>query len=130
MADRVRRWPAALGGCAAGAAGLLLVVGAVGLAESVLVGGQTREWCEALTDDPTVTVQERCVRERDNVNIVASDEHLVEFYYRHTGGVRYEPHPWPLSGEVEVEFGDGEVTLRNDAGMAATYPDEVFHDAR
>ena len=85
---------------------------------------------EELTDDPTVTVRERCVRERDNRNLVAPDEHLVEFYYRHTGGVRYEPHPWPLSGEVEVEFGDGEVTLRNDAGMSATYPDEVYRDAR
>ncbi|WP_084449816.1 hypothetical protein [Janibacter indicus] len=130
MADRVRRWPAALGGLAAGSVGLLLVVGAVGVAESVLAGGQTHEWCEELTDDPTVTVRERCVRERDNRNLVAPDEHLVEFYYSDTGGVRFEPHPWPLSGEVDVEFGDGSVTLRNDAGMTTTYPDEVFRDAR
>ena len=54
----------------------------------------------------------------------------MEFYYGDTGGVRFEPHPWPLSGEVEVEFGDGEVTLHNDADMTATYPDEVFRDAR
>lgn len=130
MVDRVRRWPAALGGLAAGSVGLLLVVGAVGVAESVLAGGQKQEWCEELTDDPTVTVRERCVRERDNRNLVAPDEHLVEFYYSDTGGVRFEPHPWPLSGEVDVEFGDGSVTLRNDAGMTATYPDEVFRDAR
>ena len=52
------------------------------------------------------------------------------FYYADSGGLRYEAHPWPLDGEVEVDFGDGEVTLRNDAGMSATYPDEVYRDAR
>ena len=54
----------------------------------------------------------------------------MEFYYADSGGLRYEAHPWPLDGEVEVDFGDGEVTLRNDAGMSATYPDEVYRDAR
>ena len=117
-------------GFATGVTAVLALAGAVGIAESHLVGGRTQQWCEELTDDPTVTVRERCVRERDNRNLVAPDEHLVEFYYGDTGGVRFEPHPWPLSGEVEVEFGDGEVTLRNDADMTATYPDEVFRDAR
>ena len=120
----------ALGGLATGATAVLALAGAVGIAESHLVGGRTQQWCEELTDDPTVTVRERCARERVNTNVVAPDQHVVEFYYADSGGLRYEAHPWPLDGEVEVDFGDGEVTLRNDAGMSATYPDEVYRDAR
>lgn len=128
----MRRWPAALGGVAVGAAGLAVALGGIGLAESVLTGGQTREWCEGTAgyDSPAGGPLERCVRERDNRNIVAADEHLVEFYRKDSGGGRYEPHPWPLDGEdVEVDFGEDGVTITGE-GISATYPSSVYDDAR
>lgn len=128
----MRRWPAALGGVAVGAAGLAVALGGIGLAESVLTGGQTREWCEGTKgyDSPTGGELERCVRERDNHHVVAPDEHRVEFYRKDSGGGRYEPHPWPLDGEdVEVDFAEDGVTITGE-GISATYPSSVYDDAR
>lgn len=103
------------------------------MAESVLTDGQTQEWCEGSAgyDSPTAGALERCVRERDNANLVAPDEHLVEFYREDSGGVRHEAHPWPVDGNgVKVEFGDESVTVTNDVGVRATYPNSVFDDSR
>ena len=132
VAERPRRWPYLAGGVAVGAATLALTVGAVGVVESTLIGGQTREWCEGTAgyDSPAGGPLERCVRERDNRNVVAADEHLVEFYRKDSGGERYEPHPWPLHvEEVEVDFGEDGVTITGD-GVSATYPNSVYDDAR
>lgn len=105
------------------------------MAESTLTGGQTRQWCEGTKgyDSPTGGELERCVRERDNANLVAPDEHLVEFYRKDSDGLRVEAHSWPVDGngvEVEVEFGDDDVTVINGSGVRASYPNSVFDDAR
>lgn len=110
-----------------------MALGGIGLGESVLTGGQTREWCEGTKgyDSPTGGELERCIRERDDRNLVAPDEHLIEFYRGESGGARYEPHPWPLDGdEVEVDFGENGVTVSDGAGVSATYPNSVYDDAR
>lgn len=132
MAGGRRLLPAALGGVVAGAAGLGVLLGGVGTAEAVLVGGQTQEWCEGTQGyDNNHGPVERCVRERRNVNAIASDERVVELYRAESGGVRYETHPWPLTGQdVEVSFDEDSVTVSDDHGVSATYPNSVYDDAR
>lgn len=125
-------WPAAVGGLLVGVVGLGLVLGGIGVAEDVLGGGGTREWCEGTQGyDSAHGPTERCVRERDDDNLVASDEHLIELYRAETGGDRFEVHAWPLRGEdVEVDFDEDSVTVRDGHGVSATYPNAVFDDTR
>ena len=122
----------ALGGVVGGTACLALALGSVGVAEDVLVGGQAREWCEGKRGyDSNHGPIERCVRERDDDNLVASDEHLIELYRAGSGGDRFEVHAWPLRGEdIEVDFDEDSVTVRDGHGVSATYPNTVFDDTR
>lgn len=129
---RHRRWLALLAGVVVGVGGVSLCAGAVFAAETSLTGGQTREWCEGDKgyDGPNGPL-ERCVRERDDTNLLADDEHTIEFYREDSGGDRYEAHAWPLDGDdVRVEFGDDSVTVTTAGGMTATYPNSVFDDSR
>ena len=132
MASGRRPWGWALAGVVVGAAGLGIGLGSVGVAEYVLVGGETREWCEGTKGyDSNHGPVERCVRERHETHLVADDEHVVELYRKESGGARYEVHPWPLTGQqVEVEFGDDSVTVSDGHGISATYPNSVFDDVR
>ncbi len=126
-----RPWATALGGVTVGAAGLAIVLGGVGTAEHLLVGGETREWCEGSQGyESNHGPVERCVRERSNPNLVAPDEHVVEL---HTAAAadRFETHPWPVTGQdVDVEFTAGSVTVRDEHGVSASYPSSAFDDAR
>ena len=121
-----------MAGLLTGAAGLGVAIASIGVAESVLVGGETREWCEGKQGyDSNHGPVERCVRERHETHLVADDEHVVELYRKESGGARYEVHPWPLTGQqVEVEFGDDSVTVSDGHGISATYPNSVFDDVR
>lgn len=125
-------WWAAATGVLVGAAGLGLLVVGVGTTEHLLVGGETREWCEGTKGyDSNHGPVERCVRERDETHVIASDEHVIELYRGESGGDRYEVHAWPLRGEdVEVDFAEDSVTVRDGHGISATYPNSVFDDAR
>lgn len=132
MAGGRRFLATALGGIAAGAAGLAVVLGGIGTAEHVLVGGETQEWCEGTQGyDGNHGAVERCVRERRNSNVVAADEHLVELYRAESGGDRYDVHAWPLTGQdIDVTFDDDSVTVSDGHGVSATYPNSVFDDTR
>ncbi len=125
-------WRAAVGGLLAGMAGLGLVIVTIGTAEHLLLGGETRVWCEGTRGyDGNHGPVERCVRERHDTNLVASDEHLIELYRKESGGDRYEVHAWPLRGQdVEVDFTADSVTVRDGHGVSATYPNTVFDDTR
>ena len=108
-----------MAGLLTGAAGLGVAIASIGVAESVLVGGETREWCEGKQGyDSNHGPIERCVRERANHNLIASDEHDIELYRKETGQ------------QVEVEFGDDSVTVSDGHGISATYPNSVFDDVR
>lgn len=123
---------AALGGLLAGVLSLGLALTAIGTAEYVLIGGETHEWCEGSRGyDGNHGPIERCVRERHNTNLVADDEHVIELYSKESGGDRYEVHAWPLRGQdVEVEFREDSVRVRDGHGVSATYPNSVFDDTR
>ncbi|NYF98610.1 hypothetical protein [Janibacter cremeus] len=135
MAERPRRWPAAVGGAIAAAFTLLLLAAVIFVAETVLLGGTTRQWCE---ESPTFEVggkvATRCVRERVDTNLVASDVHDIEFFLTFDvppPSTRFQPEPWPLAeSDVEITFTDGEVTVGNARSMSSTYPDEVYEDTR
>lgn len=127
-----RTWPAALAGLLTGVAGLGLVLGGIGLVEDHAVGGETREWCEGTEGyDSHHGPVERCVRERDDPKLVASDEHHIELYRAGSDGARYEFHPWPVRGhDVEVDFGADGVTVSDEHGVRAYYPNSVYEDTR
>lgn len=137
-ADHPRGWRRFGGGTVLGAAVAvvalgLLVVG-TGLVEGTVhrTGETEQSWCEGSRgyDSPQGPL-ERCVREQTITHLVAADRHEIQFYRADSGGVRFEPHPWPLDGSgIDVEFDDDGVTVTNDAGMSATYPNSVFDDAR
>ena len=131
MGERARRWPLAVGCLLAGAVAVLFALVAAAAVEQSLVGGQTRHWCEGTQgyDSPTGPV-ERCVREREDHNLLADDRHQLELY-RGGSPDRYDAQPWPFRGDdVEVGFGANSVRVSDDAGVSVTYPNSVFDDSR
>lgn len=129
MGDRSRRWR--LGCLAAGAVAVLLALVIATAIEESLVGGHTRHWCEGTQgyESPNGAI-ERCVRERENHNLLADDRHQMEMYRGGSPG-RYEAHPWPFRGDdVTVDFRPDSVRVSDDAGVSVTYPNSVFDDSR
>lgn len=137
-ADPPHGWRHVGGGALLGAAVAVVVLGLLvagtGLVEgTVPTTGETEQsWCEGSPGyDSNQGPLERCVREQTITHLVAADRHEIQFYRAASGATRHEPHPWPLDGSgIEVEFDDDGVTVTNDAGMSATYPNSVFDDAR
>ncbi len=131
MDERARRWSTVLGAAAAGAAGTLLLLMGGATLEHLLVGGETRQWCEGTQgyDGPNGPL-ERCVRERDDGNLLADDVHRLELH-RADVPERYARQPWPFGGEdVEVDFGPDSVTVTDGDGVTVTYPNSLYDDGR
>ena len=131
VAERPRRWRLAVGCFVAGAVAVLLVLVAAAALEQSLVGGHTRHWCEGTRgyDSPTGAI-ERCVREREDHNLVADDRHQVELY-RGGSPDRYDAQPWPVRGdEITVVFEPDGVRVSDVEGTTVTYPNSLFDDSR
>ena len=95
-----------MAGLLTGAAGLGVAIASIGVAESVLVGGETREWCEGKQGyDSNHGPIERCVRERANHNLIASDEHDIELYRKESGGDRFDVLFQGRGAGLAPEFG-------------------------
>ncbi|WP_068255750.1 hypothetical protein [Janibacter corallicola] len=131
MADRPRSLLLAVGCLVAGALAVLLALTATSVLETLLVGGQTRHWCEGTRsyESPSGPVQ-RCVRERDDHNLVVDDRHRLELY-RGGSPDRYDAQPWPFRGkEITVAFEPDGVRVSDAEGTTVTYPNSLYDDSR